>query len=395
MTHPFIRDFEPRPGLIYLNAGTHSICPRSVLDAVTHHLREAERNPTQVVVESYARMWAIQREAARFLGADAGDLFLRPNLTAAMNVFVMGAELASGGEILVSDAEYGATANVCRLRAERDGYRLRAFHLPGTLDETRELSETELADAVIRELRDETRLVMLSQVLTGSGLKLPIERIARETRARGICLAVDGAHVTGAIPLDFSRLGDVDFYAGNFHKWVMGPKGTAYGWVHPLWQPKLRPTEAGWMTFTVNPVHGQFGPGHPFAQKFYDSAAQDYSPYLALAETFGYWRERGARAIQARIRELGACVRAEMARHTGWGCLTPEEDALSGPLLAYELPEKLRAEGYGLMQRILSEHGVQVASSYLQTRWVLRVSPHVYNTEDEIRAAARALGAPS
>ena len=49
--------------------------------------------------------------------------------------------------------------------------------------------------------------------------------------------------MTGALPLDFKRFDDVDFYGGNLHKWVMGPKGTGFGWVHPRHQKSLEPRE--------------------------------------------------------------------------------------------------------------------------------------------------------
>jgi isopenicillin-N epimerase len=384
--------FDLDPTLIYLNAGTHSLCPRRVIDTWVRHTREYELNPTQRLVETYTAMWEVQKRLGAFLNAQPEDLLLRPNVTSAMNALILGVELgsnAAGGEILVSDSEYGATANICRLRAERDGLKLRSFHLPGKAAELAGASEESLAELVLRELKPETKLVMLSHVITGSGLRLPIEKIARETRKRGILLAIDGAHATGALDLDFSRLTDVDLYAGNLHKWVMGPKGTGYGWVHPSIQPRMRPIEAGWMTFEVNPHHAKFAPGHAFAQRFYNSACYDFSPFLALTETFAVWRDWGPDVIRARLAELWAFTYREMKTKTGWECLTPEDARLRGPLLSYELPEKLKAEGYELMHRTFREHRIQIVSSYFQNRWMMRISPHVHNSEEEI---ARAVG---
>lgn len=382
--------FDLDSGLIYLNGGTHSLCPRRVIDAVIRNVREYETNPTQKLVETYAKMWEVQKQLATFLKACPEDLLLRPNVTSAMNTLLLGVELdlaGAQGEILVSDGEYGATVNICRLRAERDGLKLRTFHLPGTPSELEDTSEATLGDLVIRELKPETRLLMLSHVVTGNGMRLPIERIAHETRKRGIVFAVDGAHATGALDLDFSRLGDVDLYAGNLHKWVMGPKGTGYGWVHPSAQSRMRPIEAGWMTFEVNPHHARFAPGHLFAQRFYNSACYDFSPFMALTETLAIWREWGPEAIRTRLAALRASTRHEMKSKTGWACLTPESASLQGPLLSFELPKTLQAEGYELMHRCLRDYRLQVASSFFQNRWVLRLSPHVNNTHEEIHRA--------
>src|SRR5690348_16175777 len=115
MAHPSFRsEFDLDESLIYLNSGTQSICPRNVLEAVVRHLHAYERNPTDHLIHSWENLWKTQSELAEFLGARPQDLFLRPNVTLAMNSFVLGARLPHDGEILVSDTEYQAVVNVCR-----------------------------------------------------------------------------------------------------------------------------------------------------------------------------------------------------------------------------------------------------------------------------------------
>lgn len=384
--------FDLDPSLTYLNSGTHSICPTRVTDEVIRHLRAFERNPTANLAGVWPKLWASQQALARYLGARPEDLILRPSVTSAMNAFLMTIPLAHGsGEILVSDGEYGAIANICRFRAERDGLSLRAFHLPGWTAELAHATEDSLVDCVLRELRPETRILVLSHVITGNGLRLPIERIAHETRKRGVLFAVDGAHATGAIEMDFARLEDVDFYAGNLHKWVMGPKGTGFGWRSPRHQDALQPLEAGWTTFAPHPPHTGFAPGHTNTQRLLNAASIDFAPWLALPEVFKLWSELGADAVRARLGALQACVEREMRNQVGWNLLASPDLKLRGPLLAYELPQAFEAEGYGFMFRFYEKHRIQVASSMLQGRWVLRISPHIYNTEEEIAHAARAI----
>lgn len=389
----FREEFALAPDLIYLNSGTHSICPRRVTDAVVGYLRECERNPTANLVGIWDKLWEVQKGLGAFLGARPEDLFLRANVTAAMNSFILGMPLPVGpGEILVSDVEYQAVVNICRYRAEQSGLKLRAFHLPGrNAREFDGLTAEALAELVVCELKPDTRMLLLSHVTTGHGLKLPIELIARETRKRGILLAVDGAHATGALPLDFSKLGDLDFYGGNLHKWAMGPKGTGFGWVHPLHQDRLEPREIGWTTFESGDPHNRFAPGSRFAQKHIQAASIDFAPLLGIGEMIAFWREHGADKIRARLSELQACVAREIGNQVGWDWLAPTDPALRGPLLSFELPAKLEAEGYGLMKRVLKNHKLQIASSRLQGRWVMRIAPHIHNTEAEIQQAAKIL----
>ena len=108
----FRSEFDLDESLIYLNAGTHSICPRRVTGALIEHLKVYERNPTGGLVSMWDRLWSVQQQVAAFLGARPEDLFLRTNVTSAMNAFILGIPLPAGpGEILISDAEYQAIVN--------------------------------------------------------------------------------------------------------------------------------------------------------------------------------------------------------------------------------------------------------------------------------------------
>ena len=355
--------------MIYLNNGTHSLTPASVLEAITRHERAYETNPTHELTLAFGRLWEVQKKLAAFLNADPKDLFLRQNVTEAMNAFLLGIPLPPGAEILLSSLEYGAVENICRYRAERDGLTIRKFDLP--------FSE--------KELRPETALVVVSHVTTGTGAILPIAEIAAATRSQGVLLAVDGAHAAGALDLDFGALTNLDFYGSNLHKWMMGPKGTGFGWVNSRHHEALKPLEAGWATFEIPHDFDGFGGGDPFPARMAMQGCRNFAPFLAIEDTLNIWNERGAANIRARIAELQRHLEAEMASKLGWKRLSP--DLPRGPLTTYELPERLEKEGYGLMARLLKEHGLQVGLPRVQGRFRLRLSPHIYNTEAEISQA--------
>lgn len=366
--------FDLDPSLIYLNAGTHSIIPRSVLDAVIRELRAYELNPTQSLIDVWGRLWEVQKRLATFVNARPQDLFLRSNVTEAMHAAILGFSLPRGSEILLGDLEYGAVSNLCRFRAERDGLSTRVFRV----------SHESAVEDLKQAIRPETRMVVLSHVATGNGFVLPIRELARETRGRGILLVVDGAHAPGALPLDFSALDDVDAYAGNLHKWMMGPKGTAFGWVPERHQDTLPPPSAGWTTFEAAPPFDRFGDGSRFASRFLFQGCQDFAPFLALDATLDFWRDQGPDRIRARVRELQSVAEREAERLLGWERLSPPSGPTLGPLVSYAVPAPWSAEGTALMPKILRQTGVQISITSVRGRAALRLSPHVCNTEDEI-----------
>src|SRR5687767_4317170 len=110
-------EFDLDPKVIYLNSGTHSIVPKKVLEAVQRYQKEYEKNPTHSLFKAWGELWEVQKELARYFNADPKDIFLRPNITAVLNAFVLGLPLEKKSEILISDLEYGAITNLCRFRA--------------------------------------------------------------------------------------------------------------------------------------------------------------------------------------------------------------------------------------------------------------------------------------
>lgn len=370
--------------LTYLNSGTHSICPREVTAAVTRYQREFERNPTAELFAAWGKLWETQVDLAQFLKADPQDLFLRPNITLVMNAFILGVELPKGSEILLSDVEYGAIANLCRLKAEQGGLKLRRFHLPN-----------DCADPVAlvkQELKPETSLLVLSHIITGNGQVLPVEQIARVTRERGVLFAVDGAHSPGALALDFTRLEDVDCYGGNLHKWVMAPKGTSFGWIPKRNRARVKSTYGGWTTFEIPGPFAAFGGGDLFQARMLMSACYDFAPFFGIRDTLAFWRRHGGDQIRARLYALQAHLERRLDEKLGWRKLSPPAGARRGPLLAYELPAELATQGFHLMQKIYQEHRLQIMIAPFRDSACLRVSPHVYNTEAELDRAAEILG---
>lgn len=388
------QEFTLTKGVVYLNSGSLSKCPTSVVNAAIEEIRHAEENPTQHLFGAWERMWTAQKDFAPLIKARPEDLFLRPNVSMAMNEFILNVPLATDGEILYSNLEYGAMVNLCRFRAEKSKLKLREFALPVDKVSAQTLTPAKILDLVVSSFKSDTRLLMLSHIMTGTGLILPIEEIARECRSRDIVFAVDGAHGPGALALDFGKMDCLDFYGGNIHKWLMGPKGTGFGWVHSRWQEELQPLHAGWTTYEALALFAKFAPNSAFAQRFLNSSSSEFAPYFALTHLADWWTRWGPEKIRQRIYELQDHL-LQRLQEKGWSILTPSGRRLRGPLVTIDLPDAIAAKGYDFMFQ-LAQQGIWITTPFVAGRTRLRFSPHVYNTEEEIdltvSAIAKAFG---
>jgi isopenicillin-N epimerase len=382
----FLREeFEHDPALAYLNWGTHSMTPLRVLDSVQRYQREYETNPTQGYIESFGRMWKIQEELGAFFRADPRDLILRANVSEVMNAFILGTVLEPGCEILATDLEYGAMLSQCRFRAERDSLSLRTFELPNSPS----VKPKDVLDAVLSALGAQTRMLVVSHVISGTGLVVPLVALARETRQRGVLLVVDGAHAPGTLPLDFSSYGDVDFYGGNLHKWFMGPKGTAFGWVNKKHQERLMPLAAGWTTYERRKPFGDFGGGSDFQGRHAMIGCRDFAPYYAIHDTLSFWKEHGEAKLREELYKLQDSFRARIEKELGLESFSPVPGPLRGPCAAFVLPSGV--DGGALQKDLLENHRIQLMINTIRGKSILRATPHFSNSEDELERGIEAL----
>ncbi|OFZ12741.1 MAG: hypothetical protein A2X86_15630 [Bdellovibrionales bacterium GWA2_49_15] len=379
--------FINNPKEIYLNSGTESKTPITVLNAIENCKHEYELNPTLGFVNSYQKLWEVQKQIAVFFHCDPAELFLRNNITEVMNQFILGCPLPAGSEILVTNLEYQAILNCVRFKAEKEQLPIKVVDIPVKND----LEKGEILDLIKKAITPKTAMLVISHVFTGTGVVVPIKELAEITQALGIKLVVDGAHSPGALNVDFRELGQVDFFGGNFHKWMMGPKGTAFGWTNKKHHASLSPLLAGWTTFDTTSPFDLFGGGSRFASKMMPVGTQNFCQFLGVQELLNFWELHNQEILRNKLEQLTLLGEKLIREQTSLKSLYPKDKELQGPLVTFALPEKLEKEGYLLMHRLYKENHLQVASTKIKGVWHLRVSPHIYNTPGELTQTATLL----
>jgi isopenicillin-N epimerase len=378
------RLFTRDPSFIHLNAGTLSRVPLTVMEYAEELRRDQERNPTNSVFEAPAQLWRAQRQMASLLGARPDDLFLRSNITEAMNDFLFGLELRGKGELLATGFEYGAIANLARVRAEQLGFSFRTVRMPVGPNHI----AADLGRAITDAFTEETRVLLLSHVATGTGAILPVREIAQAARARGIVTVVDGAHAAGSLSLDIPSLG-VDFYGGNFHKWFLAPRGTAFGWVNPALEVGWK--YGGWASFGKPDHYRGFEGGEEAAKRLFQGT-MDIAPFQALAKVVEFWEEFGWEELRAHQRALRDQA-AAAAQKLGWERVSPGAAEDLGPLVSFRLPAAWpRLPTVDLAVRIFRECRVQVALPVVQGEALVRLSPGLCSSSDDISEGMERLG---
>lgn len=225
------------PSINFLNHGSFGACPRDVLVVQRTWRDRMERGPVAFLGrELEGHLDTARAHVAAFLGADPDGLAFVANATSGVTAVLRSLRFEPGDELLSDDHEYNATLNALAAVADRDRARVTLAALPFPVADP-----DEIVAGFLAALTPRTRLVLVSHVTSPTGLVLPIERLVRELDDRGIDTLVDGAHAPGMLPLALDALGAA-YYTGNGHKWLCGPKGSAFLWVRADRRDRVRPT---------------------------------------------------------------------------------------------------------------------------------------------------------
>ena len=372
----------------FLNHGSFGACPAEVLRHQAGLRDQMEAEPVRFLSrELDDRLDEARGPVARFLGADPADLGFVTNATSGVNAVLRSLALAPGDELLVTDHAYGACKNALDYVSSRLGARVVPVGVPFPV-----ASPDVVVERVLAAVTPRTRLALLDHVTSPTALVLPIERLIAELSRRGVDVLVDGAHAPGMLPLDLSALGAA-YYAGNCHKWLCAPKGSAFLWVRRDRRDAVRPLTISHGATAVRPERSRFH------LEFDWTGTSDPTAWLTVPKAIEYvgslvpggWPE-----VMRRNRQRALEARRLVADAAGTALPCPDE--MVGSIASVLLPDGPPAQiGWRrpdpIQGRLFDGWGIEVPvmSWPAPPRRLLRVSAQLYNARDQYARLAEAV----
>jgi isopenicillin-N epimerase len=376
-------EFLLEPGLIFLNHGSFGACPIPVLQALQQWQRETERNPVALLGRRSADLLRQARTAlAAYLGAGADDLVFMPNATTGVNTVARSLALRAGDEVLSTDHEYGACDAAWRFICDKVGAHYRRVEIPLPFE-----PET-WAQRLLDAATPRTRLIFASHITSTTALIFPVQDLCGHARARGIATLIDGAHAPGQIDLDLQAVG-ADFYTGNCHKWLCGPKGTAFLHVRPEQQRHIDATVLSWGYVDGTAGHTGFEAylGHTgLERRLQWQGTRDLAPFLAVPAALEFLRANDWTRHRSRCHDWAVELQQRVLARNGLELIAPTE------CFAQMVPIPVRApDPAALREYLLDAHQIEVPVTQHGERLFVRVSVQAYNTAADLQALEIAL----
>jgi cysteine desulfurase / selenocysteine lyase len=355
--------------LVYLNHAAVAPLSFRVRDAVDRYqTRRALKG-----IEPYPWILKTVQETrellAKMLGARAEQIAFVMNTSDGINILAQGIEWQPGDRVLINDLEFPANAypflNLRRRGVEVDVVRAKDYKIT--------------AEQIAAQLTDRTKLVSISHVQFATGAKADLTAIGKLCRERDILFCVDAIQSLPHCEVDAER-DNIDFLASGSHKWLMADTGAAFIYCGDRALALIQQANLGW-TSIENPFEFTLRPNElrPDAGRF-ENGTLNFAGTTALNASLKFFFEFGLKEMERNVLDLSGYL-IDRLEQRGVEVITPKAESERAGIISFNISDAEK-----VFERL---HNQNIIISLRQGR--LRVSPHFYNTEEEMRKLLAAI----
>jgi selenocysteine lyase/cysteine desulfurase len=364
--------FVMPPDLAVMNAA--NLCPASapVIDALTRETASVDRDPSP---QNRARLSEAKERAraalAAFLRVTPEEIVITRNTSESNNLVSNGLDLKSGDEVVIFGDNHPSNHQAWREKASRFGFSVRIVEPLGPHP-----GPEGYVDAFTRALTPATKMLAFTHLTNTVGDLLPARELCAAARARGVMTLVDGAQTLGLLDVDLRDM-DPDFYSGSAHKWPCGARECGVLFVNARVHDRIWPS-----SYSAYP--GAVG----ISRRLEAFGQRDEATMIAFAEALAFQTSIGRRAIEQRSRALADQLVDGLRRLNGVRIFTPLEPERRAAVVTFA-PGSLDARK--LVAALYANDRIAVTTGGGEGRRGVRVSPHFFNTPQEIDRLLAAL----
>jgi selenocysteine lyase/cysteine desulfurase len=379
MTTPLPRaSFPVTEHWAYLNHAGVAPLPTTAADAMALYARQAAAHGSMAGEARAEQAEVVRAAAARLMGVPATDVAFVKNTTEGLAFVANGLEWKEGDRVVVPDLEFPSTL-----------YPWLALQDRGVVVETvppsgagRCLPVDAFAAAIANG--PPPKVVVTSWVQFARGWRTDLEALAGACHDAGALLCADVIQGLGVVPAQLAAWG-VDFAMADAHKWLLGPEGIGVLYVAAHCLELLRPLEPGWNSVAHREQWDNLelvwdtgarrleGGSHNFAGIHALGASLDLLLAAGVDEVWRHVDDLCERACATLVDEVGASIWSDRSPGGRSGIVTFAVDG-HDPV---RLHQSLVAQGIACSPR----------------GGGIRISPHGYNTIEELDRLVHAVAA--
>lgn len=359
------------PNIVNLNNGGVAPQPKPVQDAHIRYYQYCNEAPSYY-------MWQIldqgreplREKLAGLAGCSPDEIAINRNSTEGLNSVIFGLNLKAGDEVVLTRQDYPNMINAWKQREKRDGVKLVWLDLPLPMD-----GEDELVSKYVSAFTGRTKVVHVTHLINWTGQILPVKRIAREARKRGIEVIADGAHTFAHMDFKIPDL-ECDYFATSLHKWLSAPFGSGLLYIR---KEKIR---------NVWALLSNQDPDGTDIRKFETLGTRSFASEMAIGAAVDFHEVIGSARKEARLRYLKDYWVNQLKDVPGISFLQSkpvhQSCAIANVAVAGKKPEEVAGE-------LFSKHRIHTVAINWENIHGVRVTPNVYTSTRELDRLAAAI----
>jgi cysteine desulfurase/selenocysteine lyase len=362
----------PIDGKIYLNNASVSIMPYSSISAMKNFLISyCAKGPDSLDSDLFLKeiIIRIRKSIANLIQCKPEEIVFTQSTTDGINIVANGLSINSESNIIIRGMEHEHHANYYPWLNLSKKLSLRSLKI--NQDGFFEIKE-------LRNLVDRnTECVALSHALYNTGAILPVEEVGEYLKKNNVPFFIDTAQTVGCIgEYDFKKTKS-SFMSFNGSKWLCGPMGTGIFYCNKEFSNLLEPiTIGGESALVYDKTKLAF---KDIPDKF-QTGFRNYVGFVGLEESINYLLQFGLTNIRQKIINLSNLMRDELAKISGVTLYGPEEPSKRTSIVSFSIDGK---EPQQVIEHLEAKKIILAVREILNKK-ILRVSPHFFNTKEEI-----------
>ena len=349
--------------LLFMDHARVAPLPRPVQAAITAFSTEACEQGTAHYAEWLKETEIVRTRFAKLINAEPGEVAFIKNTSEGLSIVANGIDWKEGDNVVIPDIEFPANVYPW-MNLKRHGVDVRFVKaVRGRVP----------FEQIIAQVNSRTRVLSISSVEFNSGFRNDLQRIGNFCKEKNIYFCVDAIQSLGVIPMDVKAF-NIDFLAADGHKWMLSVEGLGGFYISKEVLEEIHPAVVGWDS-VVNPAdYGNYDfTLKPDARRFEEGSFNTLSIY-AFGAALALLEEAGIEQIEQRVLNLGDHIINRLQERKLKILSSTEPGERSGSIcFAGDMD-------YQHLASYLRENKVIVS---IRDNFV-RLSPHFYNTEDEI-----------
>jgi selenocysteine lyase/cysteine desulfurase len=355
---------------VFLNHAAMSPPPKPVADAI-RRCTDDFSNFGETSIE-----WTDSGKPifAKLIDAKPEEVALVENTSTGLNIAANVLHYSHDSKIVTTDLEYPSVVYPWLRRS-----------LDAKVHYVKNINGKILLEDVEKAVDDKTVAVAISHVEYVNGFRNDLRAVSEIAHEHGAYLIVDAIQSAGAIPVDVKR-DDIDFLTTACYKWLLSPPGAGYLYVKEELIEKFEPTFVGWASakpevFETTDFWDIWNLNLSETASRFEIGSPSILSLLGAKEAMKILMNFGIENVEARILKLTRRL-IESIKGLGLKLQTPEEPQYRSGIVNFKI------DGAKEIAQTLNKKGIIVSARANG----IRVSPHFYNTEEEIDRLTEEIG---